>query len=280
MNGPETTRPSAHAYEAEARHAARVALVALLCGLTAGLFFTLFAAADIAASSAFHREGEGFLLANSPFWQGLRWLTLRGYTLWYVTIVIAGLLAAHWQRPVLGFDAKRWLYLALCSLLGPGLLTNAILKDYWGRWRPREIVELGGTERFTTPFDLTGTCLDNCSFVSGEVSSMVMVFAALAFAAAGWRWLLWPLTVAMGALAALLRVGQGGHFLSDSILAGVFMVLVAAALYWAMFLSAYALAGEQRRRAMHVEWLAAHDRFWSAICDVGLKWLDRVAPRR
>lgn len=265
---------------AELRHAAIVSLCAILTGLVAGLFFTILPGADIAASAAFYNQGEGFALAKSPFWQTVRWITLRGYALWYIAIVVAVIWAAQKQQIVLGLDWQRWAYLGVTSLLGPAILTNLILKSHWGRWRPREVTELGGTEQFTAPFDVSGTCAGNCSFVSGEVSSMVMVFAGLAFAVANRRYLLWPLVLAFGALAALLRVGQGGHFLSDSILAGVFMVLVAAATYWAMFLSPYGATDDEGRAAMHKQWLAAHDRIFAGICDVGLRWLDRLAPRR
>ena len=266
--------------QAELRHAGRATLAAVAVAIGAGVVFTLFPALDIAASAAFYVQGEGFALANSAFWQTVRTITLRGYTFWYVAIVVAAILAVRWQQEVLGLDWRRWLYLGITSLLGPALLTNALLKAYWGRFRPREITELGGTEQFTAPFDLSGSCLGNCSFVSGEVSSMVMVFAGLAFAAIGWRHVIWPLLFAFGALAALLRVGQGGHFLSDSLLAGAFMVLVAAGTYWAMFLSPYALADDAGRAAMHRRWLAWHDRFFAALCGAGLRLLDRLAPRR
>jgi len=255
-----------------------VALIAVAIGVAAGLLFSVFPTLDIAASRLFHGQ-DGFAL-NAGFWRVLRIIFLRGYTVWYVVIVVAGIAAARLDKPVLGLDWLRWLYLGLCSLIGPLLLTNIILKEHWGRWRPREIIELGGTENFTSVFNPTGTCLDNCSFASGEVSSMVMIFAALAFVSVRWRPMFWLMTVVMGLLSAVLRVGQGGHFLSDTIFAGVFMVLVAAGLYWAVYLSPYALAGETKRREMEAKLLATHDGFWEKVCRRGLDWLDGIAPRR
>ena len=109
---------------------------------------------------------------------------------------------------------------------------------------------------------------------------MVMIFAALAFVSVRWRPTLWVLAVAMGLLSALLRVGQGGHFFSDTIFAGVFMVLIAAGLYWAMFLSSYARADDTERREMEAGLVARHDHFWKKICARGLQWLDAIAPRK
>ncbi|MGB0344465.1 MAG: phosphatase PAP2 family protein, partial [Coraliomargarita sp.] len=39
-------------------------------------------------------------------------------------------------------------YLFLLLALGNGLITNAILKEYWGRPRPSQIVQFGGTEQY------------------------------------------------------------------------------------------------------------------------------------
>ena len=36
------------------------------------------------------------------------------------------------------------LFLILVMLLGPGLLVNGVLKEYWGRPRPRNIIPFGG----------------------------------------------------------------------------------------------------------------------------------------
>mgnify|MGYP000707625277 CR=1 FL=1 len=255
-----------------------VALIAVAIGVAIGLLFSVFPMLDIAVSGLFHTQ-DGFTL-NEGFWRVLRTAFLRGYTVWYVVIIVAGIAAARMDKPVLGLDWLRWLYLGLCSLIGPLLLTNIILKEHWGRWRPREILELGGAEKFTSVLNPGGTCLDNCSFVSGEVSSMVMIFVALAFVTVRCRPVFWVLTVAMGLLSALLRVGQGGHFLSDTIFAGVFMVLVASAVYWAMFLSPYAGADDVRRRRMESELVARHDSFWASVCERGLRWLDAIAPRQ
>jgi lipid A 4'-phosphatase len=224
---------------AGARETAVVFAVAGSVGLATGLAFMFFPGLDIAASRIFLESGYSFSLADSPFWQGLREWFMRGFTLWYVTIAIAGIAAFRQDGPVMSLDWKRWFYIGSCSLLGPLILVNVVLKEYWGRWRPRDIFELGGREIFTPVLATDGTCVDNCSFVSGEVASMVMLFMALAFATRHWRPIHYGLAVLLGLISAFIRVGQGGHFLSDAIFAGVLMALLAAALHAWFFLSGH-----------------------------------------
>lgn len=225
-------------HHADRRETLLVAAIATVAGLGAGLIFMLFPQLDIAASGHFLTEKGKFALAVSDFWEGLRTIFLRAFTVWYIVIPVAAVVAFRLRRPVMNLEWRRWLYLGVCSLLGPLVLVNIILKEHWGRWRPREIVELGGAESFTPVLTLGGSCDSNCSFVSGEVASMVMVFIALAFATRHWRPIHYALAVIMGALSAYIRVGQGGHFLSDAIFAGVLMVLVAAAVHPWFFHSA------------------------------------------
>jgi lipid A 4'-phosphatase len=126
-----------------------------------------------------------------------------------------------------GRDQTKCLALLATFAIGPGLIANVVLKDNWGRARPREVVEFGGKLEFTPPLVPSRECKDNCSFVSGEAAS---VFAPI-FSGA----LLLPhLRVALvaGGLIAglgtgLVRISTGGHFLSDVLFAGIFMAITA-----------------------------------------------------
>ena len=57
-------------------------------------------------------------------------------------------------------------------LVGPGLIVNVFLKEYWGRPRPASTDLFGGLLPFVPAGDWSNACLDNCSFVSGEASSI------------------------------------------------------------------------------------------------------------
>lgn len=236
------TEPGARSVPAFSHHAGRietaiVAVLALVAGIAAGATFTINPGLDVAVSDRFHAGFvEGFPHAGDGWVQGLREFFLTGFTLWYIAVVCCGVLALRWRAPILGLDPQRWIYVGLCSLAGPLLVVNVTLKEFWGRWRPRDILEFGGDGIFTAPLDPSGSCADNCSFVSGEVASMAMLFLSLAFATRHWRPIHYGLAIVLGALESFIRVAQGGHFLSDAIFACVFMALVAAAIHWAMFL--------------------------------------------
>jgi lipid A 4'-phosphatase len=119
-------------------------------------------------------------------------------------------------------------FVLLFLALGPGLAVNFLLKEQYGRARPREIVEFGGSEQFT-PFWQPGKAGTNSSFPSGH--------AAIAFAvitpwfvlreqqrrvAAGFL----ALGLLFGSLVGVARILQGGHFPSDILWAGGLLYLI------------------------------------------------------
>lgn len=221
--------------EAERRFTLTTIWVTLIAGLAGAILFLAWPELDIILTAPLYENGR-FALIGNGFWSFLRDVFMWGFTLFYVS-VIAGAIVTHFDRRFF-FDLSRgaWLYMIACSLLGPLLVTNVWLKAASGRPRPRQIETFGGDLSFTPVFYSGGECPRNCSFVSGEVSSMVMIFASLMFVSGRYRPLFGILMLAGWAVSGFMRVGQGGHFPSDVYFAGIYMVLVAAALYWLMFL--------------------------------------------
>jgi lipid A 4'-phosphatase len=132
---------------------------------------------------------------------------------------------------LVGLAQARWCFLAAMLAIGPGLVANVILKDNWGRARPRQVVEFGGTKQFTPPLVPARECVRNCSFVSGEASSAYAPFFAAALLLPQFRLALIAGGTLSGLAAGLIRMSQGGHFLSDVLFAGIFMALTASALH-------------------------------------------------
>jgi lipid A 4'-phosphatase len=66
--------------------------------------------------------------------------------------------------------------------------------------------------------------------VSGEASSVYTVFFAGAFLLRRHSRKMIAGGIVLGSLAGLVRIAQGGHFLSDVIFAGILMALTAASL--------------------------------------------------
>jgi lipid A 4'-phosphatase len=208
-----------------------------ITGLAGLVVFYAFPQLDLAVSAWFFRDGA-FLFKSSDTWSLIRKLLMWGFTGFYVLVVVGCIGSLAKKTDVWGLSPVKWLYLVACSLAGPLLLANLILKTHIGRARPQAVTEFGGSLDFSPVYELAGKCPDNCSFVSGEVSSMVMIFAAMMFVMAGrWRWLLAILLLPAWALAGVMRIGQGAHFFSDAFFAGIFMILIAAFLHRKMVLN-------------------------------------------
>lgn len=114
---------------------------------------------------------------------------------------------------------KKWIYSFLLAslILGPGLIVNEILKNNSvGRVRPVNIEQFNGEQTYTPAFFYSGQCEKNCSFVSGH--------ASMGFYFIGLGWLFrsrraFQIGLAIGVAVGFTRIVQGGHFLSDTLLA-------------------------------------------------------------
>ena len=99
-------------------------------------------------------------------------------------------------------------------------LQTILLKNSWGRERPNDILELGGDGIFTPWFVFSDFCEKNCSFVSGDASVgfSIIVFYFLT----NKKIFIW-LSLFSGWLLGIIRILEGGHFLSDVLFAGFFI---------------------------------------------------------
>lgn len=127
------------------------------------------------------------------------------------------------------------IYFALCLTVGPGIVANLVLKEHSGRARPSQTSEFGGSMPFSAALVPSDHCHQNCSFVSGEASSMFVIFFAVAPIVPQWSGILIATGTVLGLAAGIVRMAQGAHFLSDVIFAGVFMAFVVAAIHWLVF---------------------------------------------
>ncbi len=191
----------------------------IICG---GL--VLWPGIDLWASGLFYRAGAGFFWGDwAPFrlvHQGLPYAVIG-----FGAAVAAALIAALWlRRPILGLDAKAACFLLLSLALGPGLIVNTIFKDHWGRARPAQIIEFGGDKKFTPAFRPSDQCQHNCSFPAGDPAmGYYLVSAAFLIPAARQRRQGIAAAVTLGAALGVVRIAQGGHFLSDVVASGFFV---------------------------------------------------------
>jgi lipid A 4'-phosphatase len=128
------------------------------------------------------------------------------------------------------------LYLVLVMVIGPGLIVNAVLKEHWGRPRPRDVENFGGKERFEKVWEYDAVSPGK-SFPSGHASMGFFFFSAY-FLTRGWGrgWAIWTLATALilGALLGFTRIAQGGHYFSDVIWSAGICYFVALGLFFAL----------------------------------------------
>jgi lipid A 4'-phosphatase len=274
-------------------------LVFLAVSIGAAILFTAAPGIDLWTSSLFWSPDGGFFLRDWPPFR-LAYVGLPTIT-WAVALGLAGLLALTivGESAIGRLDRKMVLFLLATMIVGPGLLANTVLKDHWGRARPAQITEFGGTKSFTPALVPSDQCDRNCSFVSGHGA---MAFALVAFSAvpATLRRRRWTAlaTLGFGGFVGLARIAQGGHFLSDTIFAGLLMVAVAWLLYrWIVVADGLAHPVFRRIAALLAGIGAALWRFldraspgswrrWAAftfLCLAGIAvsiaWLDRPIAR-
>ncbi len=187
---------------------------------------------DLVVSGIFYVPGRGFP-AESAAWSRFIALWLVPGLAWTLGIGLVGALVWTWTRPSCAGRPRRVaVYLALSYLLGPGLVTNVLLKDHWGRARPLHVRAFGGPLLFTTPLHPASQCSSNCSFVSGHVSVpfCLMSFCFLIRDRRRRRWAMIGLG-ALGAMIGLERIAAGKHFLSDVLFSALFNTGIAWVLY-------------------------------------------------
>ena len=200
----------------------------------AALLFYAFPELDIRFSMLFYDPLAGFYLADAPF---CRWIYRLVEIVSIIWIILAVLLFAALcirKKALFGLSSRHLIYLLAALAIGPGLIVNLVLKDNWGRARPCDVIQFGGTATFFPAFVMSGECHKNCAFVSGH-AAMGFYFIAFGFLCQRRRSLLVLLAIIYGAVAGLVRIIQGSHFLSDVVFAFFIIYAVSAVLYWIMF---------------------------------------------
>lgn len=189
---------------------------------------------DLKISHVFYYEGA---FVSNRFWD---WVFI--YALWPAWIVFFAAILGY----ILSFKRMyhSWripcIYLILTFGIGSGLIVHAILKEHWGRPRPRQVTEFGGDQIFRPYYEPhIDNLLPSKSFASGH-ASLGYYFFALILLGKLYRsrlifWLGFGLAWGLGILLSLARVVQGGHFLSDTLASALIMWLTAWGLAFWLF---------------------------------------------
>ena len=157
-------------------------------GLVAGVLFAVFPSWDLGVARLFFNADAGkfshaFSQALNWIWGGLNalpWL----FAIPPIVLLVLKLIFPAWRMPI---APSVVIYLVASFVIGPGLLANVSLKENWGRPRPNQVQQFGGSEHFQPWWRPSGECSRNCSFVSGEASQGFWLVAPASLAPPQWR---------------------------------------------------------------------------------------------
>jgi len=151
---------------------------------------------------------------------------------------------------------KKWrsasLLMILTLAIGSGLITHALLKDHWGRPRPKQVIEFGGSQAFRPYYrpNFFHQPEPSKSFSCGHCTMGFYFFAlALVGRLLNKRWLFWLgllLAFGLGSILSWTRMAQGGHFFSDTLASAIVMWLTAYISY--KWISSYQDAYERTHK--------------------------------
>lgn len=200
------------------------AVYGALLALSLGLFW-LAPGIDLFVSVLFYDPQHGFTLAA---WPPL--IELEGLVpLVTGAILVVALAGAVWLRvagrPLWRLDRNALIFIVAALAIGPGIVANTVLKDHWGRARPYQVAQFGGTKQFTAAPLPADQCARNCSFVSGHAAlGFSLVSFAFLLPAGRRRSIAFAAALGLGGLIGLGRIAAGHHFLSDVVDAGLIVV--------------------------------------------------------
>ncbi len=184
---------------------------------------------DLIVSHYFYHSDFGFLWQNSEAVVIIRKIILN--TIWIFNLGLVVILLVRIFRPkfIDIIKTKTAIFIVLSFVFAQGLVVNEVLKDHWGRPRPREIVEFGGEKVFQKIWVISNQCSKNCSFTSGDAAAVFGLYAFVPFVRR--KKLMTAVVSVFGLSMGFFRMAEGAHFLSDVLFSGFIVYTVIALLH-------------------------------------------------
>lgn len=189
---------------------------------------------DLAIENYFYQHGNdpATHFMTSPFldfmYQKAVWVPN-----FFAIAAFFALFVKKWRKPAL--------VVVLTMIVGCGLITHAMLKDYWGRPRPKQIEQFGGSQTYKAVWqpNFFHQTEPSKSFVCGHCSVGFLFFSLVVLGQrlrsrkllyAGWF-----LAITFGGLLSYTRMAQGGHFFSDCLFAALVLWWSALMMDWLVY---------------------------------------------
>jgi|SaaInlStandDraft_3_1057020.scaffolds.fasta_scaffold28611_2 lipid A 4'-phosphatase len=135
--------------------------------------------------------------------------------------------------------------LLLVLILGSGIIINGVLKEHWGRPRPKQTELFGGKHTYRPVYkpDFSYKAEPRRSFPSGHSSMGFFFFIACLLSRRYGRKKRFILSLSaviiLGGLLSYARIAQGGHYFSDVVVSALVMWLTALFVENLVYVQAY-----------------------------------------
>lgn len=195
---------------------------------------SLFRNIDLSLSRRFYNDGQ-FV------WQDNAVAKVMGKGIPEVLVGVAVVIFLLWlagkisHKDYFGINTKVMLLTSGTMFLGPILIINGIFKSFWGRARPRDVVQFGGDKLFTPPLEISDQCQWDCSFMSGHTAVAFWTLSLALLAPKKYRSLAISAVLVFGAAMAVVRIGQGAHFFSDVLFSALVNIALVLWMYKRLF---------------------------------------------
>lgn len=197
------------------------------------LLFWHYPQLDLTASAYFYHQNV-FLL-HQTHWASWVRNGLEGSVGIFITLSFVGLMIRCWKPQWISISSRVLIFWLFSFILVPGIIVNSLLKSYWNRPRPYEILRFGGDYVYQKVWIIGQHHLSNSSFVCGDCAAAFAFFCLIPATPHRYRSWIIALVLCFAGLLGFIRLAQGGHFLSDVLLAYCIDYVVIILLYWAIF---------------------------------------------
>jgi len=220
-----------------------------LLAITAVLavLFVAYPEIDLAIMRLLYDPESGFVLQGQPlsavykeFRAVFEWLFFGG--------VVLATLTRAFGRVLFGLTWQRLGVIWGTLVLGLGVIGNLLFKEQFGRARPEDVVQFGGTAAFSPPWIPVSECDSNCSFISGDAGLGFATIALALMVPRRWRLPAMAAAIGLGIAIGIMRMLTGSHFPSDVLFAGLLMAFVAMVLRYRLVDCDYRLPEHLRQR--------------------------------
>ena len=195
-------------------------LLSIIVFIISLLYVSIGNSVDIYISGLFYEGNQKFFIESFSYTSILARKIFLPLLIVYIFICPVISLYIPIKNIFFGFKfiLKDIIFIFSSVLFNLIIIVNVLLKGFWGRARPNDILELGGEDGFSAWFQYSDACNTNCSFVSGDASvgfSLIVLYLITKNKLFFW------LSLLSGIILGAVRILEGGHFFSDILMSGL-----------------------------------------------------------